>query len=125
MAKIIKFAITGGIGFVLDFLFTWLFKEKVGINPYLANAIGFSVAVVNNFYINKKWTFNDRKKDTKKQFSFFVSFSLIGLLLNTLCLLLFTSYFALNFYVSKLIAIALVFIWNYNINNIITFKKHG
>jgi len=124
MSTFLKFGITGGIGFVLDFLCTWFFKEKVHINPYLANAIGFSVAVINNFYLNKKWTFGNKSAETRKQFSLFLIFSLIGLGLNTLFLYLFTAaVFQFNFYLAKLLAIILVFLWNFTINSRVTFRK--
>jgi putative flippase GtrA len=123
MQKFIKFGITGGIGFILDFAFTYLFKEKIGVDQYLANGIGFSIAVLNNFYLNKFWTFADKRRKTGAQFGYFLLFSIIGLALNSFLLLLFTKYVHLNFYLSKVIAIAFVFIWNFSINNYITFKK--
>lgn len=121
MWKVIKFAITGGIGFVIDFLFTWFFRERMGLNQYIANGIGFSIAVMNNFYLNKFWTFNNKSK-SNVQLSYFVLFSLIGLALNTFLIFSFVQYCQLNFYLGKCIAIGLVFIWNFLINNFITFK---
>ncbi|MFC6098938.1 GtrA family protein [Olivibacter domesticus] len=123
MQKFIKFGIIGGIGFILDFAFTYLFKEKIGANQYLANGIGFSVAVVNNFYLNKSWTFANKGTKIGVQFGYFLLFSIIGLALNSLFLFLFTQYASLHFYLSKAMAIALVFVWNFSINNYITFKK--
>jgi len=123
MRKAIKFAITGGVGCILDFFLTWFFKERVGLNQYLANCIGFSAAVLNNFCLNKFWTFSNKEGKMSVQFGYFVLFSLVGLGLNTVFLFLFTHYFKLHFYLSKCIAIALVFIWNFNVNNFITFKN--
>lgn len=123
MQKFIKFGITGGIGFILDFAFTYLFKEKIGADQYVANGIGFSIAVVNNFYLNKFWTFAEKGGKTGAQFGYFLLFSIIGLVLNSFFLFLFTKYAHVNFYLSKAIAIAFVFIWNFSINNYITFRR--
>ncbi|MGK9118610.1 GtrA family protein [Olivibacter jilunii] len=121
MWKVTKFAIAGGVGFTIDFLFTWLFREQIGLNQYAANGIGFSMAVLNNFYLNKFWTFNN-KSSVSLQFGYFIFFSLVGLALNTFLLFCFVHYCKLNFYLSKCLAIGLVFIWNFLVNNFITFK---
>lgn len=123
--RFVKFAITGGIGFVLDFILTWFFKEKLGLNPYVANGVGFSAAVINNFYLNKYWTFSRKGGSVGVQFSYFICFSVIGLILNTFLLFFFTNYLHLNFYIGKCMAIALVFIWNYSVNSFVTFKNQS
>jgi putative flippase GtrA len=43
--RIIKFGLTGLLGMAIDFGATWLCKEKIKINKYIANAIGFTLAV--------------------------------------------------------------------------------
>ena len=35
-------------GMVIDFSLTWLFKDVLHVNKFLANAIGFSAAVMSN-----------------------------------------------------------------------------
>ncbi|MDD2344640.1 MAG: GtrA family protein [Bacteroidales bacterium] len=42
--------------------------------------------------------------------------------INTLIIWLLTSKYKLNFYVSKLIAIGVVTLWNFSANLLITFK---
>lgn len=123
MRKIIKFAITGGVGFIIDFFLTWVFKEQVGVNSYLANGIGFSIAVLNNFCLNKYWTFSNEEGKVGVQFGYFLFFSLVGLGLNTVFLFLFVNYLKLDFYISKGLAIAFVFLWNFSVHNLITFKN--
>ena len=113
----------GVSGMVVDFGLTWLCKEKLKWNRYLANSIGFSTAVINNFLINRYWTFSDSTvHDTPRQFTSFAGIALIGLGLNNLIVYFFHKKAGLNFYVSKLIAIAIVFLWNYFANIYFTFK---
>ena len=59
-SQLIKFALVGITGMGLDFVTTWLLKEKIKINKFLANAAGFSIAVINNFLLNKYWTFDNQ-----------------------------------------------------------------
>ena len=121
--RLLKFGLVGVSGMVVDFGLTWLCKEKLKWNRYLANSIGFSTAVINNFLINRYWTFSDSTvHDTPRQFTSFAGIALIGLGLNNLIVYFFHKKAGLNFYVSKLIAIALVFIWNYFANIYFTFK---
>ncbi|MHB1177107.1 MAG: GtrA family protein [Daejeonella sp.] len=103
------------------FFLTWLFKEKVGINRYLASTLGFSVAVVNNFSLNYRWKFESKDDQVILYFSKFLAIALIGLLLNNLFIYLFNEKRAVTFYVSKAIAIICVFLWNFLINNFLNF----
>ena len=121
--RLLKFGLVGVSGMVVDFGLTWLCKEKLKWNRYLANSIGFSTAVINNFLINRYWTFSDSTvHDTPRQFTSFAGIALIGLGLNNLIVYFFHKKVGLNFYVSKVIAIAIVFIWNYFANIYFTFK---
>jgi putative flippase GtrA len=118
--QIIRFGIVGSLGMVIDFLVTWFFKEKVRIHKLIANAAGFSCAVVFNYFLNRSWTFHVHSGDHNEQFLRFVLVSVTGLGLNTLIVYLLTER-KLNFYLSKLIAIVIVFAWNYTANRYFTF----
>ena len=49
--KFLKFCIVGSSGMIIDFGTTWLLKEKVKINKYLANSTGFILAATSNYLI--------------------------------------------------------------------------
>lgn len=118
----IKFGITGVSGLTLDFALTWLFKDELHFNKFVANAIGFSVAVISNYLINRNWTFKDKKSKAGPQFSAFVTVSLIGLLLNSVIIFLLDNRMNVNFYISKAVAIFIVFFWNFSVNYFFVFK---
>lgn len=120
--EIFKFGIVGCSGLVIDFAVTYFLKENVGLNQYLANILGFSFAVINNYLINRFWTFNGKNAKVSYQILRFLAISLIGLCLNTAFIFL-LQLMSCPFYVAKLIAIVLVFAWNYTTNALITFKK--
>lgn len=121
LLKIFRFGITGSIGFCIDFGITYLCKEKVQINKFVANGLGFSFAVINNYILNRIWTFQSRDPAIVKQFSFFLIISLAGLSIYTGLLYFFHIRKERNFYLSKLLAIFLVFFWNFTANSLITF----
>jgi putative flippase GtrA len=118
----IKFGVTGLSGMALDFSITWFFKDVLEINKFLANAIGFTVAVISNYFLNRFWTFHSKAR-VARQFAGFTTVSVIGLLLNSLIVYVFNHLLLLNFYLSKVIAVGLVFIWNFSVNYLYVFKS--
>lgn len=118
----IKFGLVGLFGLGIDFLFTWIFKEKLHYNKFIANSIGFIIAVINNYFLNRIWTFSSQNPQIIIQFISFLGISAIGLGLNTLFLFIFHEKLNLNFYLSKFLAIGMVFIWNFSANLIFTFN---
>jgi putative flippase GtrA len=120
--KFIKFGIVGFSGVFVDFGITWLLKEKVRVNQYIANSAGFMCAVVSNYILNRIWTFHSNDPGVAVQFSKFLLASLIGLALNNAIIYALNERLKVNFYVSKLIATGIVMIWNFWANYTFTFK---
>lgn len=119
--KLLRFAVVGGLGIITDFFITWLCKEKFRWNKYVANACGFSLAVTQNYFLNRYWTFQSQDQQLLMQFSKFLLISLIGLAANTILLMLLHDRAKLPFYLSKMLAILLVFCWNFTANYYFTF----
>lgn len=120
--KFLKFGAVGILGMCVDFFITWLCKEKFRFNKYVANSLGFSIAVVNNFYWNLRWTFH-ATGNTTSYFEKFVLISVIGLALNNLFIFLFNDKLGINFYVAKAMAIVCVFLWNFSANDLFNFHS--
>ena len=118
----LKFALVGAAGLLVDFTVTWTMKEVLYVNAYLANASGFVLAASGNFYLNKKWTFNDNNKRVFKQYFTFFLVALFGLLLNSTLLYLLYGHWEISFYLAKFMAVAVVFLWNFFANSFFTFK---
>ena len=121
--KFMKFGLVGFTGLILDFGVTYLVKEKLRWNKYLANSLGFVIANTNNYILNRLWTFHSADPDIGWQFSKFLLVGLAGLLLNNLIVYLLTDKAKLNFYLSKFIAIVVVFVWNFLLNYLYTFTR--
>lgn len=119
--KFVKFGVVGFSGVFVDFGITYLLREKIKIEQFLANAIGFSVAATSNYILNRIWTYQSQNPEVIVEFSKFFLFSLIGLAINTLILWLLVKKGKWNFYLSKLFAIGVVTIWNFVVNTLITF----
>ena len=119
--KFLKFGVVGFSGVFVDFGVTWLCREKLRLNQYVANSIGFMCAVVSNYTLNRIWTFESQDPAVATQFSKFLLASLIGLALNNGIIYLLNERLKVNFYVAKLIATAVVTGWNFWANYTFTF----
>ncbi len=119
----IKFGITGVSGLTIDFALTWFFKDELNFNKFVANGIGFTAAVISNYFINRNWTFKANRSKPVLQFTAFFTVSLIGLLLNSAIIFLLDNMLYINFYISKAVAIFIVFFWNFSANYFFVFKS--
>jgi len=116
------FCVVGTTGMVIDFGTTWLLKERVKINKYVANSTGFILAASSNYLLNRIWTFQSQNTKIATQYISFIIISLIGLGINNMVIFLLHGRLKYNFYLSKLIAIGVVTIWNFLMNLFITFS---
>ena len=120
--KFLKFCVVGFSGMVVDFGTTWLCKEKFGWNKYVSNSLGFILAATNNYIWNRLWTFQSESVEIVREYSTFVLIALVGLGLNNLIIWLLHEKAQLDFYLSKLIAIGCVMVWNFSMNYLFTFR---
>ncbi|MBX7183348.1 MAG: GtrA family protein [Bacteroidia bacterium] len=120
--RFLRFCIIGFIGFAIDFGTTWVGKEKLRMNKYLSNSLGFVLASTINFFLNRMFTFQNNNPEILIQFFKFAMVAVVGLGLNNLFVFLFTDKVKLNFYVAKIGAVGIVLFWNFGANNFFTFS---
>jgi putative flippase GtrA len=114
--------VVGFSGMAIDFGTTWLLKEKVRVNKYIANSTGFILAATSNYIWNRFWTFQSENTHIAKEYFSFILISVAGLAINNFLLFLFNDKLKFNFYLSKLIATGFVTLWNFIMNYLITFS---
>ena len=120
--KFFKFGIVGVSGVVVDFGVTWLLKEQLRLNKYIANSAGFGCAVLSNYVLNRIWTFHSSDPHVGIQFAKFTMVALIGLGMNNAIIFFLTERRGVKFYTAKLIATGVVMLWNFGANLLFTFK---
>lgn len=131
--KFLKFGVVGASGAIIDFGLTALCKGLLGIPELLSNAIGFTVAATSNYFLNRVWTWKSTSKDVGIEYAKFFFVSLIGLGLNSLIVFLLKDTSIVprfvqttldwDFWIAKIIATAVVTVWNFAANNFFTFRK--
>ncbi len=106
---LIKFCITGGINTLVDFC---IFSIMVflGIHYVICQAAGYSMGMLNSYFLNKFWTFNDRANDKKSPSEIikFVVVNGITFLLSVLSLKIFKDSMGINIYLAKVFTIVIV-----------------
>lgn len=137
-AQIIKFGFVGGLCFLIDFVIsTALFHLLINVTSRSAATavggfVGFTISVVVNYILSMKFVF-ERKEDMsrRKEFVIFVILSVIGLGVNEVILLACSAVYegstdlmnTLWFAASKVIATAIVMVYNFVSRKIFLEKK--
>ena len=127
--QFVKFAIVGGIGTIVNLavlkltLVVWgQFNETT---PFaveaFASGLAFAVAVVNNYLLNRWWTFRS-SRTMGTEFLKFLVVSIAGLALNELVFWVFRARLDLHVLLSQLLAIACVLPFNFVVNKLWSFK---
>lgn len=120
--KFLKFGVVGVSGVVVDFGVTWLLKEQLRLNKYIANSAGFACAVVSNYILNRIWTFHSADPHVGIQFAKFAVVALVGLGMNNAIIFYLTERRGIKFYTAKLVATGVVMLWNFGANYFFTFR---
>lgn len=78
--RFFNYLTVGASGFVVDFLFFNLFRWVINLSLEVSSTLSFILAVINNFTLNRLWTFPDsRSKQASGQLVQFAIVAVIGL----------------------------------------------
>src|SRR3972149_238333 len=129
----VKFAIVGSIGFVIDTGTLYLLIFALGLDGdterTLAKAISFTLAVISNFFWNRRWTYPEsRPKPLGKQMAQFLVLNVIGLGINLVVfstvdsLLVPIMDLGLAIAGAQVAAVSVAMFWNFGANRLITYN---
>jgi len=120
MMRFLKFCSVGGSGVVVD-MSLLLILTRIGWNESTAKVAAAEIAMLNNFAWNELWTFRETQgiRSSNGLLKRFLTFNLIcgiGIVWAVLLLNLFYRVANWNLYLSNLLAIVLVTLWNFWLN---------
>ena len=122
--QLIRYTFVGGFAFIIDFSLLWFLTDICDIYYLISATISFFVGLIINFFLSKKWIFNKSKVDNKKlEFLFFALIGIVGLGLNDLFIWFLTDYCNIHYLVSKIIAVFLVYLWNFCARKYLLYKN--
>lgn len=118
----LKFFTVGGVGFGLDMLTTYIFKDKLNWPKFRANTIGFIIGIIFRFFANKYWSFENTDPNWLLQMFQFGSIALVGLaMVNGIIWLLHDKLQLMKFYPAKVVSMIIFMLWNFTANYLWTF----
>lgn len=121
LLRFVKFCAVGFSGLAVDFGITFVCKEWLRFNKYVANSAGFICAATSNWFLNRIWTFSSTDPHVARQYLRFFAIALAGLAINNAIIWLLNGRLKWNFYFVKLLATAVVTLWNFTLNSLFTF----
>ena len=135
-AEVIRFALTGGVCFLVELAVLVLLKGRFGVDTLIATPIAFLISVILNYLLCVIWVFRGAKNKGADAKAGFLVTSLIGLGLNELLMLVFrltlgedaviltVGHREINMYVlNKCLATLIVMIWNYFSKRAVLYRK--
>lgn len=70
--QFIKYCLVGVLNTLVCLGTIFICKSLLGVNPYLSNAIGYCVGVLNSFLWNRSWVFKSNGRFSREAIRFFI-----------------------------------------------------
>lgn len=126
----IRFAIVGCLNTIIDFGVLFILVG-LGVPIIVGNFISTSSALIFSFFANKKFTFRNKEKMSKKQLTYFLVITLFGLwviqpIIITITSILLKSWLSdvrILLVIEKLLATCVTLVWNYLLYRKFVFKE--
>lgn len=124
MPQIIKFGVVGGTAFFIDYGLLLFFTDICGIWYLLSSFLSYSISTVFNYWASMKFVFKGKENMGKgKEFTIFVTLSLMGLGVNQVGMWGFVDGFGMDYKWAKIIVTAIVMVWNFITRKIFLEEK--
>ena len=122
--QMIKFGFVGVLCFFIDYGIMVFLTEVFGINYMVSSTVSFSVSVTVNYILSVAFVFEtDKDKNKIKEFIVFVLLSIVGLVVNELCMWLGTDLMGIHYMITKIGATAIVMVYNFVTRKIFLEKR--
>lgn len=124
LQQIIRFGFVGGSAFLIDYGIMILLTEVFGVNYLISSGISFSVSVIFNYVMSIFWVFDvDKEKSGITNFVIFLVLSIVGLGINQLIMWVMVDKAGIFYMISKIMATAVVMVYNFITRKIFLEKK--
>jgi putative flippase GtrA len=121
--QLVRFGFVGAAGFIVNLAVYALFVHSIGVDYHIAAVAAWIVAVLNNFVLNRHWTFDARDGRARFQAARFVLVSLVAFGCSLLLLTLFVEGAGLAKVPAQALAVAASTPLNFLGNKLWSFRK--
>jgi putative flippase GtrA len=125
----LRYVVVGVLGTGIDLGVLYLLTRLSGIEPRTSwlfpcfVTIAFLLAVVNNYVLNRLWTFGSRNNSVSTEFMRFFLVSVGGLILTQGLMWLLVSLLGIWYLLAKALTSLMVLVWNFGLNKFWTFRQ--
>ncbi len=125
MIQFFRYFFVGGLSFVVDAAVLFILNTWLDMHYMVATVFGFMVGLTVNYLLSIWFVFNGETKKTSKtaEFVVFAIISVGGLLLTELLMWIGVDLLNMMVIVAKIIAAAIVLIWNYGMKKVILYRE--
>ncbi len=123
--QLVRFGVVGGVGFAVNLAVYALLVHFVGVDYRVASVAAWLVAVLNNFVLNRHWTFDARGGQARFQAIRFLVVSLVAEGFSLLLLTLLVEGAGLAKVPAQALAVAASMPLNFLGNKLWSFRHRG
>jgi dolichol-phosphate mannosyltransferase len=127
LSKAGRFYTVGASGLFVNYVASLFFNMLTPSVWYLySTVIGILISMTSNFFLNKLWTFEDRKfrlKETGIQYGMFIGFSSLGAIVQLLIVYALVENYNMDYPLALILAVAAASVGNFLLNKKWTFKE--
>lgn len=125
LTQFVSYVAVGGVAFVVDLGTLYLLTEFFGIYYIASATAGFLLGLIVNYLLCVIWIFDFRAiEKAAHEFGLFAAIGIVGLLLNNLLIYLLTEFVGIHYVISKMIAAALVLVFNFALRRQLLFSNN-
>ena len=119
-----RYAFVGGWATIADWGVFALFAEVVGLHYLISAPIAFLMGLTVNYLLSKKFVFSGEKNQhsSSTEFAVYGIIGIIGLLMTMVIMYLLTEFAGFLPMVSKIIATAVVLVWNFLARKFVLYR---
>ena len=133
-SQFVKFCLVGAMNTLVTLCTIFICKSLIGVNEYIANALGYIIGVINSFLWNKQWVFHSQGRISREAVRFAIGFAICYSLQLITVIALNTSSFGeieldtglmvvSGYGLATIIGCAVYTIFNFIYNRLVTFRK--
>ena len=112
--QVFRFALVGGTAFLIDYGLLVFFTSLCGIWYFASAFLSYIISTVFNYWASMKYVFAGKKDMGRgKEFSIFLTLSLMGLGVNQAGMWLLVDLVLIDYRIAKIIVTAVVMVWNF------------
>ncbi len=120
--RLIRFAIVGFSNFVIISLTVWIMMSLLQQGLYVSNVCAYTLAICSSFYWNKRWVFQSKGGNVKREITLFLTSFGCAYLLQVLFVFFMYELIGLNEYLAQFLGLFIFGTVNFLMNKFVTFQ---